>query len=170
MIKLIAALCISVAACHSGRTIVSAEEPVSTMLKEGNQEACAHPAVEKRILADINSGMNDPTPESVASFGVSGVTQEDVDEAVKSFPEPTLEGAQALSSGKATNTLSCAAHIEFGGSAPAMTTEYDLQASSVAADDFLVSYPKTLLSAKGLRLTYVGMKAAHIAAIRKQAT
>lgn len=165
MKKLVPAFCLMIVAC-SGRSNDAADfEPVGTMLQKGDQKACAHPAVKKRILADMNSGMDDPTPESVVSFGVSGVTQEDVNEAVKSFPEPTLQDAQALGSDKSTNILNCAVHVEFGGDAPSMTAEYDLQPSADSAG-FQITYPKALISAKDLRSTYVGMKAAHIAAMR----
>lgn len=166
MKKLLPAFCLIIVACSDRSKDAADFEPVTTMLRKGDQKACAHPSVEKRILADINSGMDDPTPESVASFGVSGVTQEDVDEAVKSFPEPTLEDAQALNSDTSTNILNCAVHVQFGGNAPALTVEYDLQ-SSKDPDGFEVTYPKPLLSAKDLRLTYVGMKSAHMAALRK---
>ncbi len=171
---MILALCVGLAACHAARngtdkagalaTLAADASSVSSMLKDGKPEACAHTAVKARILKDIDEGLENPTPESLV-LPVVG-RQQDVDAALRRVPEPTLKDTQAVGSDNSIGAMACGTHAVFGDMEYAI--EYTLKPSLDDPDDFLMAY-QSGGDATGLRTRLVRNMASTLAGKRPKA-
>lgn len=139
MNRMTIALCLMLAACRSnadngsdnGTTLADAvreAEPITKMLKAGEPEACAHPAVKLEFQDRMSEGLTE-----LKEGG--NITPEKLAKAKAETPMPTLSNFQALDS-NAVGAMTCAVNV---GKA---TITYILRPSLEDDNQFLIAFPQ----------------------------
>ncbi|MFL6759450.1 hypothetical protein [Sphingomonas sp.] len=176
MKRLVVALSLAAVACHSATdnsgsdnsTSASANAaeavPIGQMLKAGQPEACAHPAVKERWLQVMHAEADRDTPDDYPS---QGLTAADFEQAKQMVGEPKFTDFQALASNKDIGEVTCGVNVDVGSERGPVSITYILRPSLEKEDDFLVAYPHGGPDAL-LRVAIAG-KAIELAASRKPA-